>query len=89
MESLKSWRPWIAPCLAMSVSSCGTVEVVDSPPPPRPPATLLRPCPHPAGDPSTLREMVALVLDYTAALDNCNADKAAVRAFYEALDKGT
>lgn len=28
-----------------------------------------------------------MILDYTVALERCNADKAAVRLFYESLDR--
>lgn len=77
---------WIALFLIPLVSSCGTV-VVDTPNP-VPPQTLLRECPHPTNDPETMRELVEMVLDYTAALDRCNADKAAIRSFYDALDQG-
>lgn len=83
----QSPRAWIVLCLSLSVTSCGTaVEVVDSSPF-RPPATLLRDCPHPERDPATLRDMVDLVLDYTSALDACNGDKAALRQLYEDLER--
>lgn len=90
MHHLKPWRLWIALCLMPFVASCGTaVEIADNPPPPRPPATLLRPTPHPTGDPATLRDMVRMVLDYSDSLGQCNADKDAISAFYRTLGEQT
>ena len=72
-------------CLLLSSGCSSTVEVLPDPAPARPPATLLRPTSHPDLAPATNRDLVRGLLDYRAALDACNADKAGVIRFYEGL----
>ena len=48
-----------------------------------PPADLLADCPHaPAPTARTNGALAGAVQDERAALDRCNADKAALRAYY-------
>ena len=76
---------WMCLCLTLSSGCSSTVEVLPDPAPPRPPATLLRPTPHPELDLSSNRGLVRGLLDYRAALDGCNADKASVVRFFDSL----
>lgn len=77
---------WTVLCLAALPGCSQTVEVVDSPSP-TPPMTLLQPCPAPQVEVVTHRDLVRLVLELGDALDRCDADKAAMRAFYEELER--
>lgn len=76
---------WTCLCLTLSAGCSSTVEVLPDPAPPRPPSTLLRPCPHPELDTTTNRGLVRGLLDYRAALDGCSADKAAISRFFDSL----
>ena len=72
-------------CLGSSLSACADkpplVPQIERLPPPEVPAHYLAPCPKPAAaDPATAtqRDAADLLNDFDEALDNCNADKAAI-----------
>jgi hypothetical protein len=81
---MPGWHVWIILCLTLLLASCSSVKTVTVPQIERqyPPAVLMRECPAPA-DPvnPTWRDIAALVLDYRAALEDCNTDKAKLRAW--------
>lgn len=72
-------------CWAASLSACADhplVEKIVALPPLEIPAVYLQPCPKPPapGPDATQRDVAALLVDQDEALDNCNADKAAIAA---------
>ena len=74
------------PCLGMLLTSCGKREISVRAIP-TPPASLLVDCPERPVDIKTNRDIALKVVSLKEDLGLCNADKAALRAWVDGVNK--
>lgn len=75
------------PCLTMFLPGCAllcpTPESLVKVERVSPPAPLMRPCPGPAFEATTLRQVMQFIVEQDLALDKCDTDKTDMRQWSE------